>query len=94
MKNFVVLFHGQTFQEAQVVSVSVDAKLARRVAKAMLAVDFNDDDDVLTPLNEGRREALKRVAHSGLRASKKATSVPTLHAQKGGESSHDADSSA
>lgn len=62
MKTFVALYRGPTVSEARLVSASGEADLVAYVATRMLEKPA-EPDDVLAPISEGRREALRLVAN-------------------------------
>lgn len=60
MKSFIALYRGPTVSEARLVSASGDAALVAYVATRLLEMP-SEEDDVLAPIEAGRRQALRLV---------------------------------
>ena len=60
MRSFVALYRGPTVSEARLVSASSDPALVAHVAERLLEKPL-EDDDVLAPIDAGRRQALRLV---------------------------------
>jgi hypothetical protein len=60
MHTFVALYHGQSVSEARLVCASGDPALAAYVAARLLEKPA-EENDVLAPIDAGRRQALRLV---------------------------------
>ena len=65
MHTFLALYRGDTVSRARVVGVIVDPELAGMVAMRLLDTPPEDDDQVLCPLERGKRHALQRIVEEG-----------------------------
>jgi hypothetical protein len=61
MQSFVALYRGPSVSEARLVSASADRALVVYVAERLLAAQRPTDDDVLAPIDAGRRQTLRLV---------------------------------
>jgi hypothetical protein len=62
MTTFIALYRGRTIHEAELIAVSINAKLVGQVAAALLAETPVTGDEILDSVNFGREKALKRIA--------------------------------
>ncbi len=61
MTSFVAIYYGQTVADAKLIAVSADLSLVEDVSARLLNREIDEHDQIISRLENGRRNALKII---------------------------------